>query len=105
MKVFDFYNKFIQNGEVKMLPFIPIEYADSFKTEIWNKIDGRLDNISYKYYGTPFMYRFILMANAHFGIDENDIPDGAIIFIPYPLEATIQQYLNKLNQFEQLNTL
>lgn len=105
MKNYDFYSRFILNGEVKQLPFIKIEYNSNFKPEIWDKSSGRLDNISYKYYGTPFMARFILMANAHFGIDENDIPDGAIIFIPYPIEAVIQNYINNLNKYDQFNTL
>ena len=53
---------------------------------------SRLDKISQQYYQTPFFGWLIMMANPQFGGLENNIYDGAMLKIPYPLETSLLDY-------------
>ena len=57
---------------------------------------SRLDKISQQYYNTPYFGWLIMMANPEYGGLEWNIPDNAIIVIPYPLNASIQDYNNAI---------
>ena len=58
---------------------------------------SRLDKISQQYYGTPTFGWLILAANPIFGGIEWSIPDAAIITIPFPLVASLQDYKSQLD--------
>lgn len=89
----------IANGLTKQLPFIKIRKRETDKSKIWNKQIDRMDNLSQRYYNTPYGAIFIKMANAQYG-DEFDIPDGAFIRIPFPLPAVIQEFNDELNKYD-----
>ena len=58
---------------------------------------SRLDKVSYEKYGTPYFSWLILAANPLCGGLEQNIPDGAIIIIPFPLVAALQDYKSALD--------
>ena len=85
------------DGRVEQPPFIKLPKNLSDKYITWNDGDSRLDRLSYKYYGNPFYDFLILYANSKY-LCEFDIPDGALIRIPFPLSKVISDY-------EQLTTI
>ena len=60
---------------------------------------SRLDKISQQYYNTPFFGWLIMQANPQYSGLEQNIPDGAILTIPYPLIASLQDYKNGLDNY------
>mgnify|MGYP003306010287 CR=1 FL=1 len=62
----------------------------------------RLDKISYDFYQTPDYAWLIMQANPEYGSIENFIPDGVILRIPFPLEETINLYLNDITTYKEL---
>jgi hypothetical protein len=94
------YQKFTSNSEMKTMPFIKIRVKGSDKSIIWNKSTNRLDVLSQRYYGVPDAGWLIMMANAQYGIDEFDIPDGELVIIPYPYKTSIQSYLDEIVRFD-----
>ncbi len=58
-----------------------------------------MDLLSYKYYEDPNYGWLIMLANPEYGGLEFEIPDGASILIPYPLETTIQLYNNEVSKY------
>jgi hypothetical protein len=56
-----------------------------------------LDKISQQYYNSPFFGWLILQANPQYSGLETSIPDGAVLTIPFPLVASLQDYKNVLN--------
>jgi hypothetical protein len=95
------YKRF--NIENKDFPTIlSLEYQEGYKTDIWSKEKHSFDKLSYQYYGSPFFYKLIMMANLNLGIDEADINDGAILIIPYPLDTAIATYQQKLNNLSKI---
>jgi len=92
------YNKLIENGLTKQMPFIKIRERVTDKSITWNKQTDRLDIISQKNYNHPYGGWLILLANPQFG-DEFDIPDSAFIRIPYPYQAVVQEFIDELNKY------
>lgn len=89
---YDRYIKFRGDGNIKLVPYIPIrkKATDLYDTYVENKT--RLDLLSYQYYGDPNYDWLIMQANPEYGALEFKIPNGAKLRIPYPLESTITQY-------------
>lgn len=94
------YQKFTSNSETKIMPFVKIRTKGSDKSLIWNKSTHRIDVLSQRYYGVPDAGWLIMMANAQYGTDEFDIPDGELIRIPYPYKTSIQSYLDEIVRFD-----
>ena len=63
----------------------------------------RLDKLSYEYYNSPDFGWLIMLANPEYGSIENFIPDGVVLRIPYPLDDTLNIYLNDINTYNELN--
>ena len=103
MNVFDRYSMFKADGKVGIVPFIPITNKKSDKKIIFNKKAMRLDKLSYQYYKSPDFAWLIMLANPEYGSIENFIPDGVVLRIPYPLEETLNTYLNDINTYNELN--
>ena len=109
MAKFSRYDKFTNNGSMKLVPFveIPVKTTDMYT----NYIQGisRLDLISYQYYGDPNYGWLILQANPELGSYEYKIPDGTLLRIPFPLSSTLSTYqtdidtYNKLYETEEVN--
>lgn len=79
------------DGTVQLMPFVSFPVNPSDKYEIWAVGRSRMDKLSDKYYGNPFYDFLILYANKEY-CSEFDIPDGALIRIPFPLSLALAEY-------------
>ena len=86
------YNNFLINGEQTVVPFVNIPSKPSDKRYIYKVGQSRTDKISQQYYGAPYFGWLIMQANPQFGGLENNIPDGSILTIPFPLLSSLQDY-------------
>ena len=86
------YSKFIVNNQSISVPFVklPEKGTDIFVTYKIGK--SRLDKISDDKYGTPYFGYLIMLANPEYGGLEWDIPDNALLRIPFPLEQSLKDY-------------
>jgi hypothetical protein len=57
---------------------------------------SRLDKVSQEFYNSPVFSWLILQANPQFGGLENNIYDGAMLIIPFPLLPSLQDYKGSL---------
>jgi hypothetical protein len=87
------------NGTTDMMPFVNIPINVSDKYEYWNVNFSRLDKLSQKYYGNPF-YGFLILYANNIYTTEFDIPDDALIRIPFPLQKPKSDYDSALQQFK-----
>lgn len=85
------------DGTIDPMPFVKIPERPSDKYEYWNTTFSRMDKLANKYYGNPFYDFLIMYANPQF-ISEFDIPDGALIRIPFPLAQVRSDYETRLEQ-------
>jgi hypothetical protein len=83
------------DGTVNSMPFVPIPERPSDKYEYWNIGFSRLDKIANMYYDNPFYDFLILNANPQYR-SQFDIPDNAVIRIPFPLLQAINDFESKL---------
>lgn len=88
------------NGTTDSMPFISLPENSSDKYEYWNLGFSRMDKIAKKYYGNPFYDFLILYANKIY-LNEFDIPDGALIRIPFPLNKAKADYEAALSAFKR----
>ena len=79
------------NGTTDAMPFVNLPTNASDKYEYWNTEFSRLDKLSLKYYGNPF-YDFLILYGNRIYLNEFDIPDGALIRIPFPLQKAKADY-------------
>jgi hypothetical protein len=63
----------------------------------------RLDKISYDNYDSPDYAWLIMLSNPEYGSIENFIPDGVVLRIPYPLNETLNTYLDDINKYKKLH--
>ena len=99
MSYYNRYNEFIVNGDYIMVPGIEITEKSSDRQVVYKVGKSRLDKFSQQYYGSPYYGWLIMQANPSFGGQEWNIPDGAIIRIPYPLMQSLEDYKTKLDQY------
>ena len=90
------YTDFIINGQQTVVPYINLPSKTTDKRFIYKVGQSRLDKVSQQYYDTPVFGWLILVANPTYGGQEWNIPDGAILTIPFPLVASLQDYKNEL---------
>jgi hypothetical protein len=86
------YDEFIINGEQTVVPFVYISQKPTDQTYIYKVAKSRLDKVSQEFYSSPYFNWLILQANPQFGGLENNIYDGAILIIPFPLISSLQDY-------------
>jgi hypothetical protein len=86
------YSQFVINGEQTVVPYVQLPQKVTDKAYIYKVGRSRLDRVSQEYYGSPVFNWLILQANPIFGGLENNIYDGAILIIPYPLIPSLQDY-------------
>jgi hypothetical protein len=86
------YSEFLINGEQTVVPFVQIPQKVTDKTYIYKVGKSRLDRVSQEFYNSPVFNWLILQANPQFGGLENNIYDGAILIIPFPLIPSLQDY-------------
>ena len=99
---YDRYTKFRMNGTIKTVPGITLTPKSTDYFETYHLGQSRLDLISYDYYGDPGYDWLIMLANPQYGSLEYKIPDGSVLRIPYPLATTLEDYNNKISQYETL---
>ena len=92
--------QFLKNddGTTTSMPFVNLPVTTSDKYEEWNLGFSRLDKLAQKYYGNPF-YDFLILYGNYQYTSEFDIPDGALIRIPFPLQKAKDNYELALKQF------
>jgi hypothetical protein len=91
------YNQFLINGTQTVVPYIVLTPKNSDKRYIYKVGISRLDKVSQQHYDSPFFGWLILQANPEFTGFEFNIPDGAVLTIPYPLLTSLQDYKNELD--------
>jgi hypothetical protein len=99
LQYYNRYSSFLVNGEQTVVPYINLPSKTSDKRYIYKVGISRLDKVSQQYYNTPFFGWLILQANPQFTGFEFNIPDGAVLTIPYPLLASLQDYKNELENY------
>lgn len=96
------YNRYIRlklsDGSNEMMPFVKLPVSNSDKTIYWKKDRDRYDKLANTYYGNSFYDFFINFANPDY-LTEWDIPDGALIRIPFPLNTIKSFYENYLDNY------
>lgn len=102
MTNYDRYNKFRENGTVKIVPFIKIREKSSDLYITYHKY-MKLFNLSYKHYSNPNFGWLILQANPSLGSMEYSIPEGSTLRIPYPIETTLKEYEKSIEDYFKLN--
>ena len=93
------YNQFLVNGEQTVVPYVSLPSKPSDKAYIYKVGRSRLDKVSQEYYGSPFFGWLILQANPQYGGLENNIYDGAILSVPYPLITSLQDYKSAIDTY------
>lgn len=86
------YTDFLINGQQTVVPFVQLPLKSSDRSYIYKVGRSRLDVVSQEFYNTPYFGWLILQANPEFGGLENNIYDGAILTIPFPLIPSLQDY-------------
>jgi hypothetical protein len=72
------------------------------KSVVYRSEFSRLDRLSQKYYNNPFHGWLILLANPQYGGVEENIPNNEIIVIPFPFRDSLQQYIDKVEEYKTL---
>jgi hypothetical protein len=96
----DYYNRykdFLINGQQTVVPFLSIPGRVTDQQYLYRQGRSRLDKISFEKYGTPYFGWIILMSNPEFGGLEMNIPDGAVLTIPFPLISALQDYKSAID--------
>ena len=99
MQYYNRYSNFLINGEQTVVPYVNVPPKPTDQRYIYRLNQSRLDKISYEKYGTPYFSWLILQANPQFGGLENNIFDGAVLIIPYPLLPSLQDYKASLENY------
>jgi len=99
MRYYNRYQNFIVNGEQTIVPFVKIPSKPTDKRYVYRQESSRLDKLSYEIYGTPYFGWLILMCNPEYGVLENNITDGSVLTVPFPLVASLQDYKDALDNY------
>ena len=99
---YDRYKSFRNNSGVEPIPGILIPFSSSDKSVVYKKGESRLDKISNVYYNNPYSGWLIMQANPEFGGLEFNIPDGAVIRVPFPFNEAISRYSTQVLKYKQL---
>jgi hypothetical protein len=96
----EYYNRYqnlIVNGVQTIIPGVNLPTKSTDKIHIYRLGISRLDKISQTYYGTPYFGWLILQANGQYGGSEVNLPDNALLRIPFPLLSSILDYKSALD--------
>ena len=92
MEYYNRYQNFLVNGNQTVVPFVSIPSKSTDKRYIYRQGISRLDKISMEFFNSPYFGWLILAANPKWGGLEENIPDQTILFIPFPLVSSLQDY-------------
>lgn len=99
LQYYNRYNQFLLNGQQTTVPYINLPAKPTDKKYIYKVGQSRLDKISQQYYESPFFGWLIQVANPGYTGFESNIPDGAILTIPFPLVTSLQDYKNQIDNY------
>ena len=99
LQYYNRYGMFLQNGQQTTVPYVNLPTKTSDRKYIYKVGQSRLDKISQQYYNSPFFGWLIMQANPRYTGLESNIPDGAVLTIPFPLVASLQDYKNSLDNY------
>tara|TARA_R100000908_G_C3622099_1_gene67067 strand:+ start:32 stop:349 length:318 start_codon:yes stop_codon:yes gene_type:complete len=99
MTYYNRYNEFVVNGDYIIVPQVRIPAKSSDRKINYRVGKTRLDKLSQQFYDSPYYGWLIMQANPSYGGQEWDIPDGAIITVPFPLMQSLQDYKTNLDQY------
>ncbi len=99
MTYYNRYNEFVVNGDYIIVPQVKIPAKSSDRKINYRVGKTRLDKLSQQFYDSPYYGWFIMQANPSYGGQEWNIPDGAIITVPFPLKQSLQDYKTNLDQY------
>ena len=94
---YDRYSTFLINGNQTVVPGIRLTSKGTDKRYIYMVNVSRLDKISQQHYGSPLFGWLIMQANPRYTGMESNIPDGAVLTIPYPLLTSVQEYKSAID--------
>ena len=92
------YQTFLINGEQTVVPYVALPNKPSDKVHIYKVGRSRLDKVSEEYYGAPYFGWLILQVNGKYGGSEINIPNNAVLTIPFPLINSLLDYKGALEQ-------
>jgi len=95
---YDRYDRFRNNGKVLPVPFVKLEPKSTDKQVTYKLGQTRLDKLSQTYYNNPYHGWLILLANPEYGGLEFNIPNNAVINVPYPFRESLGQYINEIDK-------
>lgn len=95
---FDRYALVRNNMTIGKVPFVEIPVKETDIYVEYQKGVTRMDLLSYDYYNDANFGWLILQANPQYGALEFNIPDKAELRIPYPLDASLNDYKVGLNK-------
>ena len=92
---FNFYQALLDpsNNTLKDMPPVKISLRTTDKYITYNKELGRLDYVAGQVYQDETFWRLIMWANPEYFV-EFDIPTGAVIRVPYPLNDVLSEVNN-----------
>lgn len=90
---FNFYKPLKVNDSLKDMPPVKISIRKTDKYITYKKNIMRLDFVAGEIFQDETFWRLIMWANPEYFL-EFDIPDGAIIRIPYPLNDVLAEVNN-----------
>jgi hypothetical protein len=91
----NFYELLREENGMKNMPNVTISRRITDKTIVFNPKLMRLDRIAGDVYGDETLYKLLMWANPEI-MYEFDIPRGAIIRIPFPLNDVLQEVVAKI---------
>ena len=97
LQYYNRYSQFILNGEQTVVPYVNLPKKSSDKNYIYKVGISRLYKVSQQYYGSPFFGWLIMLANPQYTGLEFNIPDGAVLTVPFPLLGSLQDYKTTLD--------
>ena len=103
MESYDRYAQFRTGDGFEIVPFGEVPRKGTDRYEIYKKGQTRLDQLSYQYYNSADYAWLIMQANPEYGSMEFEIPDGAELRIPYPLNVSIDSYELSIRKYYELN--
>lgn len=99
MQYYNRYQNFLINGQQTVVPFLSIGSRTTDQRHVYIKNKSRLDKLSYEKYETPYFGWLILAANPIYGGLETEIPDGAVLIVPFPLITALKDYKSALDNY------
>lgn len=97
------YSKFLKdNGAIGLVPFIKIDKLPTDYYTYYKEGITRMDILSYEYYGDANYGWLILQANPEYGSLEYQIPNNALLRIPFPLDVALANYNSSIKQYKEL---